>query len=151
MSFTWLRITAKRQSASSKEGGKRRRQGIRAGPVVELLETRCVPSDFRSITGFGNNIVHPTWGQAGTHLFRVSPVAYADGISLPSTPNTLSPREISNNLNNQSNPIFSFADNIGKRAKGKEGNQDQQHDDRRRDRLMKRATPNFGQESANGR
>src|SRR6516165_6186126 len=40
---------------------------------------------------------------------------------------------------------YASADNVGKRAKGKEGNQDQQHDDRRRDRLMKRATANFGQ------
>src|ERR1700739_730050 len=36
------------------------------------------------------------------------------------------------------------ADNLGKRAKGKERNQDQQQDDRRRNRLMKRAAANFG-------
>jgi hypothetical protein len=68
---------------------------------------------FRSITGLGNNIAHPTWGQSGTDLLRVSPVAYADGISAPSLPNTLGPRQISNNLNNQSDPIFSFLDNLG--------------------------------------
>ncbi len=79
---------------------------------VESLEQRLV-LDFRSITGLGNNIVHPSWGQAGTDLLRVSPVAYADGISQPSQPNLLSPREISNNLNNQSDPIFSGADNLG--------------------------------------
>jgi peroxidase len=73
-----------------------------------------VPSDlFRSITGLGNNPIHGTWGAAGTDLIRVSPVAYADGISKPSQPNTLSPREISNNLNNQSDPIFSGANNLG--------------------------------------
>jgi hypothetical protein len=71
--------------------------------------------DVRSITGIGNNLnpLHAAWGAAGTDLLRVSQVAYADGISTPSTPNTLSPREISNNLSNQSNPIFSFADNLG--------------------------------------
>jgi hypothetical protein len=68
---------------------------------------------FRSITGFGNNLAHPTYGEAGTDLVRVSPVTYADGISKPSQPNTLSAREISNNLNNQSDPIFSGLDNLG--------------------------------------
>ncbi len=85
-----------------------------ARPGLEPLEPRCLlDAGFRSITGLGNNIANPTWGQAGTDLLRVSPVAYADGISSPSTPNTLSPREISNNLNNQSDPIFSGADNLG--------------------------------------
>jgi hypothetical protein len=59
---------------------------------------------FRSITGFGNNLANPTWGQAGTDLLRISPVAYADGISTPSQPNTLSPRFISNALNDQTDP-----------------------------------------------
>ncbi len=81
-------------------------------PRLEALEERVVP-DVRSVTGFGNNLANPTWGQAGTDLLRVSPVAYADGISAPSAPNALSPRQISNNLNNQSDPIFSFADNLG--------------------------------------
>jgi hypothetical protein len=82
---------------------------------IELLEVRCLLSTdpFRSITGFGNNLSHPTYGQAGTDLVRVSPVAYADGISKPSHPNTLSAREISNNLNNQSDPIFSGLNNLG--------------------------------------
>jgi hypothetical protein len=83
-----------------------------APPRLELLEDRVVP-DVRSITGFGNNIANPTWGQSGTDLLRVSPVAYADGASSPSQPNALSPRQLSNSLNNQSNPIFSFADNLG--------------------------------------
>jgi hypothetical protein len=91
----------------------RRRWQALFKPAFEQLEARCLLSSFRSIDGSGNNIAHPTWGQAGTDLLRVSPVAYADGISTPSQPNTLSPREISNNLNNQSSPIFSFADNLG--------------------------------------
>jgi hypothetical protein len=80
-----------------------------------LLEARCLlDAGFRSITGYGNNqLVKPTWGMSGTDLLRVSPVAYADGISAHSVPNPLSPREISNNLNNQSDPIFSGADNLG--------------------------------------
>jgi hypothetical protein len=59
---------------------------------------------FRSITGFGNNLANPTWGQAGTDLLRISPAAYADGVSAPSQPNTLSPRFISNALNDQTDP-----------------------------------------------
>jgi len=37
------------------------------------------------------------------------------------------------------------ADDVDKRAKSKERNQDQQQDDLRRDRLMKCATANFGE------
>src|SRR5262249_36542957 len=71
----------------------RRRRNLRL--AVELLEARCLlDSGFRSITGLGNNVANPTWGTAGTDLLRVSPVACADGISAPSQPNTLSPREI---------------------------------------------------------
>src|SRR5262245_63225342 len=82
-------------------------------PRLEALEDRCTPSSFRSIDGSGNNVAHPTWGQSGTDLLRVSPVAYADGVSAPSQINMLSPRELSNNLNNQSDPVFSGADNLG--------------------------------------
>jgi hypothetical protein len=84
----------------------------RIGPKLEVLEERCV-LDVRSITGVGNNLANPDWGAAGADLLRVSPVAYSDGVSAPAQPNTLSPREISNDLNNQSDPIFSFADNLG--------------------------------------
>jgi hypothetical protein len=81
---------------------------------METLEERTLlSSGFRAIDGFGNNIANPTWGQAGTDLLRISPVAYADGISAPSQPNAISPRAISNDLNNQSDPIFSGADNLG--------------------------------------
>jgi hypothetical protein len=101
-----------RQSGAARSQVRRRLCSPRL--AIEALESRLVPSDlFRSITGFGNNLANPTWGQAGIDLIRISPVAYANGISAPSQPNMLSPREISNNLNNQSNPIFSGADNQG--------------------------------------
>jgi hypothetical protein len=100
-----------RHRRRTSDAGQRRR---RLRLAVELLEARCLlDSGFRSITGYGNNVANPTWGQAGTDLLRVSPVAYADNVSAPSQPNTLSPRQISNDLNNQSNPIFSGADNLG--------------------------------------
>jgi hypothetical protein len=68
------------------------------------LETRCVLSTYRSITGAGNNAAHPTWGQAGTDLARVSPVAYADAISAPSLAYAPSARAVSNLLNDQADP-----------------------------------------------
>jgi peroxidase len=108
MKNTWWKSLGARKSKRAKSANRPRT----VKPAVEQLEQRCL-LDARTITGFGNNIVHPTWGESGTDLLRVSPVAYADGISSPSTPNTLGPREISNNLSNQSNPIFSFADNLG--------------------------------------
>jgi hypothetical protein len=82
--------------------------------ALECLEDRALRSSiaglslsgagFRSIIGLGNNLANPTWGQAGTDLIRISPVAYADGISAPSQPNSLSPRFVSNALNDQTDP-----------------------------------------------
>jgi hypothetical protein len=87
---------------------------------VELLEQRCLltvgPGVFRSVTEFGNNqgVGHQTWGMSGVDLLRVEPtVHYTDGISAPSAPNGLSPRFISNQLNNQSSMIFQFLDDLG--------------------------------------
>jgi hypothetical protein len=82
---------------------------------VELLEARCLlDAGFRSITGYGNNPDHSTWGAAGTDLTRVEPVVhYADGISAAALPDNPSARVASNNLNNQSSNIFSGADDLG--------------------------------------
>jgi hypothetical protein len=110
MLLSWIRTLALPPHSRARSTRRRPRA---VSPRVERLEDRCLLSDFRSVTGFGNNVAHPAFGQAGTDLLRVSPVAYADGISTPSQPNTLSPREISNNLNNQSDPIFSGKDNLG--------------------------------------
>jgi peroxidase len=80
--------------------------------ILERLEERVVPSatGTRPITEVGNNIASPTLGTAGTDLLRVSPVAYADGISSPSLPNNPSARVISDILNNQANPANPPAD-----------------------------------------
>src|SRR5262245_55711392 len=59
---------------------------------------------FRPINEVGNNSANPTWGMAGTDLLRVSPAAYADGISAPSLPNNPSARLVSKILNNQADP-----------------------------------------------
>jgi peroxidase len=49
-------------------------------------------------------VANPTWGTVNTDLLRVSPAAYADGISSPSLPNDPSARTISNIVNNQADP-----------------------------------------------
>jgi hypothetical protein len=88
--------------------GRDRRHGIR--PDIELLEARCLldADPFRTMTGFDNNEANPTLGTGNTDLLRISPVAYADGISAPSAVNDINPRHLSNVLNNQSDPIFTF-------------------------------------------
>src|SRR5216684_3766388 len=100
------RFTARCQSAKASLRGflegndcPPARRLVRPKPIRLSLEERCLmDAGFRSVTGLGNNIANPTWGQALTDLIRISPVAYADGISSPSQPNTLSPRQISNDL-----------------------------------------------------
>jgi hypothetical protein len=58
----------------------------------------------RPIDEVGNNVADPTLGTAGTDLLRVSPVAYADGISAPSLASNPSARVVSDILNNQADP-----------------------------------------------
>lgn len=57
---------------------------------------------IRAIDGAGNNLAHPSWGQAGTQLRRRAAASYADGISEPSAPDGPNPRAVSNALNAQS-------------------------------------------------
>ncbi len=87
----------------------RSRQPIRRRSLrldIEPLEDRCLPTatGFRPIDEVGNNVANPTEGTANTDLLRLSPVAYADGISSPSLPNNPSARVISDILNNQADP-----------------------------------------------
>jgi hypothetical protein len=53
---------------------------------------------IRTLDGSGNNVAHPTWGQAGTAYPRVGPANYADGVS--SMQGGPSPRRISNRVLN---------------------------------------------------
>ncbi len=77
----------------------------RCRPAVEALEVRTLLSaSFYTADGSGNNVANPSLGAAGTDLLRVSPAAYADGISAPSLPNDPSGRVVSNIVNNQADP-----------------------------------------------
>jgi hypothetical protein len=69
-------------------------------PHFDTLESRCV-LDVRSISGAFNNLANPTLGAAGTDLLRLSPVAYADGISTPSLPGNPGARVVSDLVSNQ--------------------------------------------------
>jgi peroxidase len=71
---------------------------------MQILEDRCVPAVYRPIDEVGNNVANPTWGTAGTDLTRLTPAAYADGVSSPSLPHDPSARLISNIVNNQADP-----------------------------------------------
>ena len=60
--------------------------------------TLAVPFEVQSLSGSGNNVVNPTWGQSNRPYARVAAARYADGISQPvAGPNT---RLISNRLHN---------------------------------------------------
>ena len=78
----------------------RRAQSIRA--MVEHLEQRSMmaaqPLGTQSLDGTGNNLLHPEWGSTAENLLRISPVAYADGISTPSGADRPNARAISNAL-----------------------------------------------------
>jgi hypothetical protein len=72
---------------------------------LEPLEARTLlSSNYPSVDGTGNNLANPGWGSADTDLIRVSPAAYADGVSAPSLPQDQSARAISNILNDQTDP-----------------------------------------------
>jgi hypothetical protein len=74
-------------------------------PQIEVLEQRnLLSATYRPIDEVGNNVANSTWGTAGTDLLRISPAAYADGISAPSLPDNASARAISNLLNDQTDP-----------------------------------------------
>ncbi len=81
--------------------------------AADVLETRVLlsataaapaASTVESFDGSGNNTAHPTWGQAGTDLIRISAPQYANGIDSPSLPQNPSARVVSNILNSQSDP-----------------------------------------------
>ena len=77
-----------------------------------MLEVRNLLAGFRPIDEVGNNLANVNWGAApadrqggaAIQLLRISPVAYADGISAPALPNNPSARLVSNIVDNQADP-----------------------------------------------
>src|SRR5262245_24946907 len=80
--------------------------------VATILATgsgRADPSTDRALDGLGNNVAHPSWGQAGTPYSRVAAPNYADGLGqMVSGP---SPRRVSNRIfNDTGQNLFSEND-----------------------------------------
>jgi peroxidase len=59
---------------------------------------RVFAIEWRSLSGMGNNLAHPDWGQTGTQYLRVATPTYANGIGRMVT--GPSPRYISNRIFN---------------------------------------------------
>src|SRR5262249_59872003 len=105
MTRTWWSNVKAPQSRKARPAS--RRPGRPPRPLVELLEERCLLSaEFRTLDGTGNNVANPTWGSTNVALLRMSPAAYADGISAPvvGSPARPSPRAISNAVVAQTTP-----------------------------------------------
>jgi len=54
--------------------------GVAAMCASAGLAGVAAASPTRTLDGRGNNVRHPTWGQAGARYLRIAPPAYADGI-----------------------------------------------------------------------
>jgi hypothetical protein len=96
--MTSLRVWIARHIATATTKTVTRRRQL----MLDQLEDRnLLSAAVEPIGGTGNNVSNPAWGSAGTDLLRISPVAYADGISTPSLPSDPSARVVSNILNSR--------------------------------------------------
>jgi peroxidase len=79
-------------------------------PHCEVLEARQMLSaspTVYSVTGAGNNVDNPTWGQAGADFYRgIIAAAYADNVSKPNGSTLPSAREISNVVGTQTDDLL---------------------------------------------
>lgn len=80
--------------------------GYSSIPTITLLKNYG-----RAYNGAGNNLLHPTYNQAGTGLARHSPALYKDGKEAPISSN-FSPREISNALGPISQKLIPEPNNV---------------------------------------
>jgi len=95
------------KGATARADRRRPRLTSRQLSAPERLETRAVfavgtagplPLPVQSLDGTGNNLVHADWGSAGERFLRLSPAAYADGISSLAGPDRPNERLISNQI-----------------------------------------------------
>ncbi|MGB3534951.1 MAG: peroxidase family protein [Microcoleaceae cyanobacterium] len=71
-------------------------------------ETNIMPLEFRSMSGYHNNLTYTNWGTPEYHLLRMGEAAYEDDISEPrggSTSNLPNPRAISQTVFDQNSSI----------------------------------------------
>jgi hypothetical protein len=102
------RPTQENAAGAGPAAGRRPVDGTGAPPAGGTSQgnaPRAAPAaGYRPVDETGNNVANPAWGTAGTDLLRVSPAAYADGVSAPSLPNNPGARALSDLLNNQADP-----------------------------------------------
>lgn len=78
--------------------------GIQVPHEIEVVDDpggEFAAFEVRSMNGRGNNLLHESWGSAGSQLLRLAAPAYEDGISTPAGSSRPNPREISNTLIHQ--------------------------------------------------
>lgn len=63
--------------------------------------------DYRTFSGWGNNVDHPEWGAVHTPLLTRTTVAFGNGFSSPAGGNRANARLISNYLMDQNSDLFS--------------------------------------------
>ncbi len=71
-----------------------------------VLSFNLLAQEVRSYSGYNNNLANKVWGSAGAEMPRVSTVNYEDGMMLENDAHLLSPRQISNQLFDQSEFIY---------------------------------------------
>src|SRR4051812_47544799 len=73
----------------SRRGDARMRAALVVAVLVMAIPGRAAADDVsaalgdRPLDGYGNNVAHPTWGEAGFPYLRVTPAVYADGVAAP--------------------------------------------------------------------
>lgn len=75
--------------------------------TLESLENRDLMAvdGFAPIDGYGNNVDNPELGTVGELFSRISPAAYADGLSEPARMDEMNARDISNILSAQEESV----------------------------------------------
>jgi len=76
------------------------------GTVRMGLRSIEFPDEFRTIDGFGNNVVEPEWGKAEISFLRLTTVDYEDGVDSPSGVDRPNVRAISNAVCAQDELIY---------------------------------------------
>ncbi|MAS95267.1 MAG: peroxiredoxin [Verrucomicrobiales bacterium] len=76
------------------------------GQVRMGMRTILFPNEFRTITGQGNNVEHPHWGNAEIPFLRRTTADYSDGVDAPSGGDRRGAREISNAVSAQEESII---------------------------------------------
>lgn len=63
------------------------------------------PFGIEPVNGYGNNVTHPTWGEAGTDFLRLASPDYADGVNQPAGADRPSARLVSNTVANRNGTV----------------------------------------------